>query len=67
MPIFPGDAFGIGVRMDGQKPGMSLRTGRVMAPGRQLSLGNPTSCTKVNRTAAAKIPTCGDGPFAAAS
>src|SRR6478736_3100981 len=29
MPIFPGDAFGIGVGMDGQNLGMSLRTGRV--------------------------------------
>jgi hypothetical protein len=27
MPIFPGDAFGIGVGMDGQNLGMSLRTG----------------------------------------
>jgi hypothetical protein len=29
MPIFPGDALGIGVGMDGQNLGMSLRTGRV--------------------------------------
>src|SRR2546421_11747100 len=29
MPIFPGDALRIGVGMDGQNLGMSLRTGRV--------------------------------------
>ena len=29
MPIFSGDALGIGVGMDGKDLGMSLRTGRV--------------------------------------
>jgi hypothetical protein len=29
MPIFPGDALGIGVGMDGQNLGVSLRTWRV--------------------------------------
>ena len=29
MPIFPSDALGIGVGMDGQNLGVSLRTGRV--------------------------------------
>jgi hypothetical protein len=33
MPIFPGDALEIGVGMDGQNLGMSVRTGRVRVDG----------------------------------